>query len=285
MNTNEQTDETFGEDPRVSKLIDEAGLPPTEAERLRAVLRDNKEETDDLSSPRSSEIVRQKAAFLRHDPGTSDEAVWRGARRQAVMMGVFFGVFTGLAFGIFKIGGVGFQQWPVLLISGTAQGLLFGYLMYRFLLAPGARRLIQLRTEVGAPIDLMIEPRVGQCPTCGAEEAQLFTWKHWINLHWALNPGLVINELLLGQRIPRNMQRCKQCETWYVDCSSCDGSIDTAKWSRREAFFRWGGLTCPDCDGPIPCQRNALAWIIELPFRPFFPRRPSSRKPTTIEAS
>jgi len=281
-NTNEPTNEPSSEDPRVSQLIEEAQLPPTEAERLRAVLRTKDEPPADLPP---SAAAQTKAAFLRQEPGTSDRDLWRHTRRQAVVMGVVFGGLTGLLFGVFQIGGIGLDQWLALSILGAVQGLLFGYLMYRFLLAPGARRLIELRRDVGTPIDLMIDPRTGQCPTCGAEDAHMFTWKHWINLHWLLNPGLAINELLLGQRIPRNMQRCRQCETWYVDCASCQISIDTARWSRREAFFRWGGLTCPDCAGPIPSQRNALAWILELPFRPFLAlRRPSSRKPTAMRA-
>ena len=34
---------------------------------------------------------------------------------------------------------------------------------------------------------------------------KIWTWKNPIMLHWIINPGLVINELLLGQRVPKIM--------------------------------------------------------------------------------
>ena len=35
------------------------------------------------------------------------------------------------------------------------------------------------------------------------EKYKIYTWKNWMVLHWILNPGLAINELILGQRIPK----------------------------------------------------------------------------------
>lgn len=34
---------------------------------------------------------------------------------------------------------------------------------------------------------------------------KLWSWKHPMVLHWIINPGLVINELLFGQRVPKIM--------------------------------------------------------------------------------
>jgi len=31
---------------------------------------------------------------------------------------------------------------------------------------------------------------------------KIYPWKSWMMLHWIFNPGLVINELILGQRVP-----------------------------------------------------------------------------------
>ena len=35
------------------------------------------------------------------------------------------------------------------------------------------------------------------------EKYKVYTWKNWMMLHWILNPGLAINELILGQRVPK----------------------------------------------------------------------------------
>jgi hypothetical protein len=32
---------------------------------------------------------------------------------------------------------------------------------------------------------------------------KIWTWKNPLMLHWIINPGLAINELILGQRIPK----------------------------------------------------------------------------------
>ncbi len=34
---------------------------------------------------------------------------------------------------------------------------------------------------------------------------KIWTWKNLVMLHWIINPALAINELLLGQRIPKIM--------------------------------------------------------------------------------
>jgi hypothetical protein len=34
------------------------------------------------------------------------------------------------------------------------------------------------------------------------EKYKVYTWKNWMMLHWIINQGLAINELILGQRTP-----------------------------------------------------------------------------------
>lgn len=34
---------------------------------------------------------------------------------------------------------------------------------------------------------------------------KIWTWNNPVMLHWIINPGLAINELLLGQRVPKTM--------------------------------------------------------------------------------
>ena len=32
---------------------------------------------------------------------------------------------------------------------------------------------------------------------------KVINWKHWRMIHWVTNPGFVINELIIGQRMPK----------------------------------------------------------------------------------
>ena len=34
------------------------------------------------------------------------------------------------------------------------------------------------------------------------DKYKIYTWRNWMMLQWILNPGLAVNELVLGQRIP-----------------------------------------------------------------------------------
>lgn len=38
---------------------------------------------------------------------------------------------------------------------------------------------------------------------CKNSEFKVWTWKNPVMLHWIINPGLAINELILGQRVPK----------------------------------------------------------------------------------
>lgn len=94
-------------------------------------------------------------------------------------------------------------------------------------------------------------------------------WKHFMMLHWVINPGLVINELILGQRIPKVMlkERGKKqswVESHKVPCPHCNTIHNGQVWSlqNKTAFKNWFGLYCPSCGGIIPCLMNVTTFVV-----------------------
>jgi hypothetical protein len=98
---------------------------------------------------------------------------------------------------------------------------------------------------------------------------KVYTWRHPFILHWILNPGLAINELVFGQRVPRlslidRTEEYPQLEGSRVPCPHCGTLNDGRTWSAQNgtAFGNWFGLYCPACGGVIPCLMNATSWLI-----------------------
>ncbi|MBX2876000.1 MAG: hypothetical protein KTR30_28020 [Saprospiraceae bacterium] len=98
---------------------------------------------------------------------------------------------------------------------------------------------------------------------------KIYTWKSGVMLHWIINPGLAINELILGQRIPKVSLEDKtvdkpRVERSYVPCPHCKTLHDSRTWSTQNGtgFKNWFGLYCPDCGEVIPCLMNAFTFII-----------------------
>lgn len=200
--------------------------------------------------------------------GVIDEATLRQRSRQrGVQMGVLFGVLFGI--GMMLTNDWSHPWWKRIAMwapGGMAAGALFGWMMYRSLLLPAVERLVRLRREAGT-LQPLGAVDAGQCPTCRAEDFDVWTWKKPVVLHYILNPALVVNELLLGQRIPAHTKVCRHCHTFSVDCPHCNRAIDTMQWGGRRAFFHWGDLHCPHCGGALPTLSNALAWLVRAPFR------------------
>jgi len=98
---------------------------------------------------------------------------------------------------------------------------------------------------------------------------RVYDWSHFMMLHWILNPGLVVNELILGQRIPKKMLEDKasnkpRYERTFIPCPHCDTLHDGRTWSmqNKTAFRNWFGLYCPSCGGIIPCLMNLTTLLI-----------------------
>ena len=98
---------------------------------------------------------------------------------------------------------------------------------------------------------------------------KIYTWKNWMMIHWVLNPGLAINELLLGQRVPKVSLVEKDSnkpliEKTFIPCPHCDKLHDGRTWSNQNStgFKNWFGLYCNNCGNIIPCLINIFSLII-----------------------
>jgi len=106
---------------------------------------------------------------------------------------------------------------------------------------------------------------------------------NWMLVHWVLNPGLAINELILGQRLPKVMLICQSCpgplmERQYVLCPECETIHDGRLWAGLRGFGNWLGYVCPTCKQRIPCLWNVCSLLLlcllsplwYLPYRLYF---------------
>jgi len=101
------------------------------------------------------------------------------------------------------------------------------------------------------------------------EKYRVITRKNWMMIHWILNPGLAINELILGQRIPKIQLEDRfsdkpRIERTFVPCPHCEKLHDPRTWStqNKTASKNWFGLYCPNCGKIIPCVTNVFSFII-----------------------
>ncbi len=101
------------------------------------------------------------------------------------------------------------------------------------------------------------------------EKYKIYTWKNCLMLHWILNPVLAINELILGQRIPKIRLEDKtidksRFEKTFIPCPHCETFHDGRTWSIENgtAFKNWFGLYCKNCGNIIPCLTNWLSFLI-----------------------
>lgn len=95
------------------------------------------------------------------------------------------------------------------------------------------------------------------------EQYTLRKWYHWFNLNWILNPGLALNELILGQRIAAKVSIDKyDSDKKYVKCPHCGEMHDLYLWNTYSPYRNWFGLYCPSCTLTIPCTRNATSLLI-----------------------
>lgn len=101
------------------------------------------------------------------------------------------------------------------------------------------------------------------------DKFKVYTWKHWMKLHWILNPALAINELILGQRVPKVSLEYKtttkpRFERSIIPCPHCNTHHDGRVWSTENgrAFKNWFGLYCSNCGHTIPCLTNGLSFVL-----------------------
>lgn len=105
------------------------------------------------------------------------------------------------------------------------------------------------------------------CPKCGSTNLTTWSIKHPIILHWVLNPGLAINELVLGQRIPSVTYVCRDCpgtleQRYFVACASCKGCFPATLWQGKAILGNWLGVVCPGCGSNYPSLWNITSLLI-----------------------
>jgi hypothetical protein len=98
---------------------------------------------------------------------------------------------------------------------------------------------------------------------------KIWTWKNPLMLHWIINPGLAINELVLGQRVPKitlveRKSTKPLSDKTFIPCPHCETLHSGQKWSpqNKTAFRNWFGLYCDNCGGIIPCLTNLTSYIL-----------------------
>lgn len=267
---------------RIEALRDSGRLTAREADELLAALSSLPETGVPERTPLMprGDFADLRARFLR---GDIDEATffrgvrrisWLGSVSAALLVGAIWLVAYPLTLGYGATDppdGWG-RTLVIVLPASLFFGLGVGLTMYYAYWRPQARRLASFRTAVDRSLEPLEHTRCGQCPTCGAEDARIVDWKHPAVMHWILNPGLVVNDLLLGQTAPRVSYDCRQCSGSFVDCESCGRSVDTLTLWDEGGFGNWAGLFCPHCGAEIPRIWNALSWVLSLPFRPLMKR-------------
>jgi hypothetical protein len=100
-------------------------------------------------------------------------------------------------------------------------------------------------------------------------EYEVWEWKQAYMLHWLINPGVALNELFLGQRVPKVLLIKEDPtktlpEKSFVPCPHCGTIHPSLEWSsqNKTAFGNWFGLYCNECGKIIPCLRNFTSFII-----------------------
>lgn len=111
------------------------------------------------------------------------------------------------------------------------------------------------------------------CHRCGGRDfRRTMAWWNVLILHWLINPGLAVNEVFLGQRIPSRILTCRRCmgmASQFCQCPGCSRFHHLKIWE-KVPFGNWLGLVCPDCGVSIPCYKNFTSRILlflALPFR------------------
>ena len=108
----------------------------------------------------------------------------------------------------------------------------------------------------------------------------IWTVGHPLLWFWVLFPVLTLNELILGQRIPKVMLIDKESdkplmERGYVPCPHCGTLNDHRLWAKGNAWGHWFGLVCPRCHQVIPCLWNIFSLAVLVITYPlwYFPVR------------
>jgi len=119
---------------------------------------------------------------------------------------------------------------------------------------------------------------------------KLWDWKSPLIFQWKVNPGLAINELVLGQVIPKIMLIEREGnkpfnQRTFVPCPHCGTMHNGLKWSSKNktAFKNWFGLYCDHCKEIIPVHRNFTSLLVMITTYPIWGWFKSSLKQNWLE--
>ncbi len=110
---------------------------------------------------------------------------------------------------------------------------------------------------------------------------KIWALPHPILLHWVLNPVIMFQELIFGQRLPKVSLVDKESDKpWmersYIPCPHCETLNDSRLWATKgNAFGHWFGFVCPSCHQIIPCLWNIFSLAVLAITFPlwYFPAR------------
>ena len=109
---------------------------------------------------------------------------------------------------------------------------------------------------------------------------KIWALPHSLVLFCVLNPAIMFNELILGQRLPKVTLIDKKSdkpffERCYIPCPHCETLNDNRLWGKRNTFGHWFGLVCPSCHQVIPCLWNIFSLAVLAITFPlwYFPAR------------
>ena len=109
------------------------------------------------------------------------------------------------------------------------------------------------------------------------EDTKFKTWKlsHPMLLHWVLNPGLCVNEVLLGQRVPKvtlidKTSDAPLVERSYVECPHCHTLHNGQLWGAGNTFRHYAGYYCVTCEEKIPTLLNIFSILLLILLFPIW---------------
>ena len=109
---------------------------------------------------------------------------------------------------------------------------------------------------------------------------EIWALPHPLVLFCVLNPAIMFNELILGQRLPKVTLIDEKSdrpffERCYIPCPHCETLNDNRLWGKRNTFGHWFGLVCPSCHQVIPCLWNIFSLAVLAITFPlwYFPAR------------
>ena len=122
------------------------------------------------------------------------------------------------------------------------------------------------------------------------EKYKIWDWKSPVILHWIINPGLVINELILGQTIPKVMLIEREGDKPFIQrslipCPHCGELHSGLKYSaqNKTAIKNWFGFYCDKCTKIIPVQRNLTSLLVLIMTFPIWGWFRNSLKQTWLD--